>query len=515
MGELPSKPPADQESWSKPESQANSSLSIEIQSDFPEKEQFTSAVTAAFTHPDAFAHAKDAQELPEIKTENPDDVWAVELAHQLEVGEQYKSAGWPAYYRQQLIEQLIKADREGLTIQLDFGTYGCGNWHVDQPEPDLQDYGTLKMMIGIMQIMAEYQAKGITSPYRARLVIADLTDPAAVHRDQAANQQYLNHFKAMATQLCAAHASQLGQVTLEITSESEQLANTKDSKTNESNFDDRVGEMRELLTQVWAEVEQAYQSQLTVIQAREQEQGNMAEISWDTVLSAPWDESLLMASTTHDTGFYNREYLRWFTTAVLDKLPSWQQLPAPARHLLGGFSPRFQRDLLLKVAQLNPSVSNQTAETLKPIAIDWLARQIIFQTIQTASQESERTTATVPYTFAKPMTDQPNRSIALKSLGALTQLDLPAWEQQIEICRTTGAQNTLTEPKKPSKDKKRQPTLSALAGLSFQRIRPGKDGRPSTALLHVEAGITLAVPIRHFSESTPIRVTKNSMTPKP
>jgi hypothetical protein len=511
IGEQPTKLPVEPEhlpSLDRPQS----SVRVEIAADFPEQEQFEAAMTALLAHPDAFAHAKTAQELPEIKAADPDDAWAVELAHQLEVAEPYKAAGWSAHHRQQLVEQLIRADREGLPIQLDFGKYGCGNWHAIEPQPDLQDYGALKTILGILQIVAKYQTRGMTSPCHARLVIADLTDPAAAQREPRLNQQYVTKLRAMAAQLTSAHQDQLSQIELQIITESEQLA---EQALQPAEFETQVQAMRELLTKVWAEVEVAYQSQLEIIQKRELEQGNQNEITWDTVLSAPWDESLLLTPTRHDTAFYTREYLGWFTNEVLEKLPNWQQLPN--RQLLGGFSPRFQQDLLQKVAQLTSSPLNQDRELLRPVAIDWLARQLVTQSLQTPAQEQTNKTqvATVPYTFAKPMTDQPSAAMALKSLGALTQLDLPPWEQTVEICRTSGAPNTLMETAQPSSTKKRQPTLSARAGLSFQRMRPGKDGQAGSATLHAEAGIALAVPVRHFSDSTPIRVTKNSMTPRP
>lgn len=512
IGEQPTKLPTEPEKHLQSVEQPQSTITVEVAADFPEKDQFVAATADLLTHPDAFAHQKTPQELPEIKAANPDDIWAVELAHQLEVAEPYKAAGWSAYHRQQLIDQLIQADREGLPIRLDFGTYGCGNWHSSEPQLDLQDYGTLKTILGIMQIVAEYQAKGMTSPCHARLVIADLTDPVAAHRDPTQNQRYIASLRAMAQQLCAAHHGKLGQIDLQIITQSDQLT---EQSLQLAEFETKVAQLRKQLTEVWTEVEQAYQTQLETIQAREKELGNHEVITWDTILAAPWDENLLVTPTSHDTAFYSRGYLKWFTNAVLEKLPNWQQLPN--RHLLGGFSPRFQEDLLRKAALLTGNPANQDQAELKPIAIDWLARQLALQLLQTPAQDQAPPTklATVAYTFAKPMTDQPIPAMALKSLGALTQLDLPPWEQSVEICRTSGAANTLAETARLDKDKKRQPTLSARAGLSFQRMRPGKEGLASTATVHLEAGIGLTIPIRHFSDNTPIRVTRTSMTPRP
>lgn len=512
IGEQPTKLPAEPETPLQPVEQLQSTITVEVAAGFPEKDQFIAATAALLTHPDAFAHQKTSQELPEIKAVNPDDIWAVELTHQLEVAEPYKAAGWSAYHRQQLIDQLIQADREGLPIRLDFGTYGCGSWYSTEPQPDMQDYGALKTIIGIMQIVAEYQAKGMVSPCHARLVIADLTDPVAAHRDPEQNQRYITSLKAMAQQLCSAHQDKLGQIELQIVTESDLLAAQTLQRVK---FEAQTQHFRELLANVWTEVERAYQTQLETIQAREKELGNHEVITWDTILSTPWEENLLVTPTSHDTAFYCRDYLKWFTNAVLEKLPNWQQLPN--RHLLGGFSPRFQEDLLRKAALVTGNPSSQDQVELKSIAIDWLARQLALQLLQTPPYEPQPSTqvATVPYTFAKPMTDQPNPAMALKSLGALTQLDLPPWEQQVEICRTAGAVNTLAETAQLGTDKKRQPTLSARAGLSFQRVRPGKDGQAGTATLHAESNIALTIPIRHFSNSTPIRVTRTSMTPRP
>ncbi len=497
--------------------------------DVAERAKLSQAIVAMLSHPESYPRSKPAAELPHYKSTDENELWAAEFAAQLEAADQYKAAGWPKQARTALVEMLTKVDTEQLPLTLDFGTYACGNWQDTDPQLEMSDYTALRSILGLLQVVKEYQQKGITSPVTAKLQIADRTDPTALKRNPESNLQFIADFRQLAAQLLTQLGLQTELITLEITSESENLTA---ANINEAEFANRVAGVKLQLVAFWKESEKTYAEQLDLVKSdlREHDDPTAETITWEELLKSPWNQNIAdpIAAVALNFEYHTNQFLAYLSEKFIEKLASWETLPG--KEIIGVLSPRMRCDLLQKIALSGQEfIEKPSYESIRQRsdlidqAQDWLARQIVISQIK--AKQNQYPSPTLNYTFAKPMTDQPNgqsnQAIALKALGATTQLDNSPWEQPTEVCHTEHADLNLDPTtnaglETPAK-KKKFTTISGRVGLSVQKTKPNKAGSEHNAKLLVDGAPPINIRLRIYTKDETVvnRATVRSMTPRP
>lgn len=504
-----------------------------------ERAKLITAIEWMLTQPDAFPTLKPAELLPQLpkqsETKDESQLWAQELAAQLEVADHYKTAGLPATVRLQMIETLTRVDREQQPLLIDFGTIACGNWQDAEAKLTLTDYSIIRNILAIANIIETYQQKGFAVPISIQLTLADLSDPVAITRPEKTTA-----FVAQFRQLVQTMTAQIGinseSLQISIKTESEQLSTRQIEQVS---WQEKILAAKQAIRQFWDDSEKVYEQQLTAIAVDRtsyleanglKPDDNQTPLTWETILASPWNAAGLDESTIVglDFEYQTHQFLTFLTNTYLSKLPSWEDFPA--KKIAGILSPRFKKELLQKMALAQhenlhkPSYESlrQRADLTEAAQL-WLARQVVMAELATQpDQPNQNPQNRIAYSFSKPLPDQPVNCIAIKPLGGITQLDLPAWEHITEICTTADA--ALSPPTETvevssvinSKKKSKFVTTSGQIGLSLQLQRPGKTGAAHSATLDSDKAPTTHLTIRIYDQTATSvsEITRHTMKPK-